>query len=299
MRQNETLGLAFALAGFALLSCGDAVIKTMTGLWQPGAIAALRYTIGAVGLGGLLWWREGAGAFTMPHPRVQLLRGFGVAIATLAFFSALFVMPLAAATAITFTSPMLTAVLAVVILKEPARRETWIASLVAFAGVLIVLRPNLAAAGWAALLPLISALGMSTLMIGNRFVAGKGSALAMQFFVAAAAAPMLVAASLLGHLSGVDRFTIHLPDWTVIARCAVVAISASTAHWLVYLGTTRAGAATIAPMSYIQMLVASVLGWALFGSHPDALTLLGAAVIIAAGLYLWRAGRVTEPAMTD
>jgi drug/metabolite transporter (DMT)-like permease len=84
-----------------------------------------------------------------------------------------------------------------------------------------------------------------------------------------------------------------------MARCAVVALFASTAHWLIYLGTTRAGAASIAPMSYAQMLVAGTIGWAWFGDRPDLMTLLGAAIIIAAGLYLWRAGQVREPTMTD
>lgn len=277
-----------------LLSCGDAVVKTMAGQFAPTGVAAVRYAIGAVALGLLLLWREGRSAFAMPHLWVQLLRGAAVAISTVGFFSAVFVMPLAAATALTFTSPMFTALLAALILKEPARRATWIASTIAFVGVLVVLRPNFAAAGWAALMPLVAALGMSLLMIGNRFVAGKASPLAMQFSVAAIAAPILIAASLLGHASGVESFALHMPTWSVVARCAAVAVTASTAHWLIFNATMRAGAATIAPMTYVQMLVASALGWAVFGSHPDAMTLLGAVIIIGAGLYLWHAGRVRD-----
>lgn len=299
MRHQERSGLLYALAGFSLLSCGDAVVKSMAGQWAPTAIAALRYVLGAVGLGALLAVRQGRAAFAMPVPHIQVLRGFAVALATVGFFSAVFVMPLAAATALTFTSPMLTALLAALVLGEPARRETWIASVIAFAGVLVVLRPNFLAAGWAALFPLLSALGMSLLMIANRHVAGKASPLAMQAFIAAMAAPILIFAATGFHLSGIDRFTVSWPDWSVIARCAVVACSASAAHWLIYMGTTRAGAASIAPMTYVQMLVASVIGWLFFDSRPDAFTLAGATVIIGAGLYLWHAGRVREPGMTD
>jgi drug/metabolite transporter (DMT)-like permease len=68
---------------------------------------------------------------------------------------------------------------------RPLRRETLIASVVAFAGVLVILRPNLAEAGWWAVLPLFSAMTFSLLIIGNRHVAGTASALAMQFWVAA------------------------------------------------------------------------------------------------------------------
>jgi drug/metabolite transporter (DMT)-like permease len=67
-----------------------------------------------------------------------------------------------------------------------------------------------------------------------------------------------------------------------------VAVTATLSHLMVYLGTTRAGAATIAPMTYVQIIVASALGVVLFGNVPDLWTLAGAAIIIAAGLYLWR-----------
>lgn len=299
MVQGQRAGLIYALAGFGLLSCGDAVVKSMAGMWAPTAIAALRYVFGMSGLAVLLLVKEGPRAFRMPVPLVQFGRGAAVGIASIGFFSALFVMPIASATALTFTSPMITGLLAAILLGEPAKKETWIASAIAFAGVLIVLRPNLLAVGLAALFPLLSALGMSLLMIGNRFVAGRASGLAMQFYVALGATPVLIAASVALHFSGIARFAVDWPAWSVIARCAVVAFSASCAHWLIYLGTTRAGAATIAPMTYVQLLVATITGWTFFNSHPDLWTLAGAALIIAAGLYLWNAGRVREPAMTD
>jgi drug/metabolite transporter (DMT)-like permease len=155
---------------------------------------------------------------------------------------------------------------------------------------LIVLRPNLAELGLAAFLPLMSAVGMSLLMIGNRAVAGKASALASQFYVAVMATPMLVLATLVGHYSGFERLVVHSPDWTVLVRAAIVACSASLAHWAIFKGTARAGAAAIAPMTYVQLLVATLLGLAVFGDWPDGPTLLGAGLIVASGLWLWRAG---------
>jgi drug/metabolite transporter (DMT)-like permease len=287
--------MLFALAGFALLSLGDAVIKTMAGQWSPVAAAALRFALAAIGLGGLLRWREGAGAWRVMRSWAQLGRGLALGVSSLFFFTALFVLPLATATALSFTSPVITAILAVVLLREPARKETWIASIVALGGVMTILRPNLAEAGWWALLPLLAAVCFSLLIIGNRHVAGRASGLAMQFAVALFASPLLLAAAPLLMLTGEARFALGWPDWSVAARCAMVAVSASLAHWLIYLGTTRAGAASVAPMSYVQMLVAVAIGWAWFGDRPDAVTLAGAAMIIGAGLYLWRKGQVREP----
>ena len=299
MQQNDRHGLVWALSGFALLSCGDAVVKSMVGGWAPTAIAALRYVIGAVGLGVLLAFREGRAGFIVPLPWVQLMRGLAVGMATVGFFSAVIFMPLATATAITFTSPMITALLSAVFLGEPARRETWLASAIAFAGVLVVLRPNFSALGFAALLPMLSAIGMSLLMIGNRASAGKASGLALQFFVASCASLLLVFATVIGAHSGIARLAVPMPGWTIIARCAIIAVSASTAHWAIYHGTVRAGAATIAPMTYVQLIVATVLGYVFFHDHPDAITLLGAAMIIGSGLWLWNVDRWRAPIGTD
>ncbi|HEX4846784.1 MAG TPA: DMT family transporter [Novosphingobium sp.] len=295
MRQNERAGLLYALAGFATLSFGDAVIKTMAGMWSPVAIAALRFSLAAVGLAALLGWREGRAGFQLAQPWAQFGRGAALAVSSTVFFTSLFVLPLATATAIGFTTPMFTAILAAVLLGEPLRRATLIASAVAFAGVLVVLRPNLAEAGLWAVLPIFSAITFSLLIIGNRHVAGTASALAMQFWVATFAAPVLLLAAPLFAQTGVERFALGWPDWTVVARCAFVAVSATCAHWLIYLGTTRAGAAVVAPATYIQLLVATFLGWLWFDTHPDAMTLLGAGIIIGSGLYLWREGQVREP----
>lgn len=291
MLKTEQGGLILALAGFALLSSGDAVIKTMAGQWSPLAVAALRFTLGAAGLSLILLLKEGRRAFRPQRPWLQAGRGVCLAVATMCFFAAIFVMPLAEATALIFLAPIITALLSGPLLKEKVRPATWIASLIAFAGVALVLRPNLSELGLIALLPLGSAFAFSLMMLANRAVAGQGSSLSMQVFVAAGAAPVLILCALLGSASGAERLAVDWPDWTVVARCAVVAVTASTAHWLVYLGTTRAGAATIAPMTYVQLLVAVTLGWLIFGDRPDAMTLLGATVIIGAGLYLWRAGR--------
>jgi drug/metabolite transporter (DMT)-like permease len=98
-------------------------------------------------------------------------------------------MPLADATTIGFTSPVLTVLLAAALLGERLRWSAMLALLLAFAGTIVVLRPSFAALGPAALLPLVAAAGMSLLMIGNRKVAGTGSTLAMQFAVAQRRSP--------------------------------------------------------------------------------------------------------------
>ena len=287
MQHSERTGQLLALLGFAMLSLGDGVIKTMAGEWPPVAVAALRFSLGSILLSGLLLLREGWGAFWPSHPWLQVFRGFCLAGATLLFFYAIFVMPLADAVTLTFLAPIFTAMLSGPLLGEKVRPVVFLTCAIALAGVAIVLRPNLAELGLVALFPLGSALFFSLMVIANRASAGQGSALSMQLFMSAVAAPLLILAAFVGHKTGLSPIEKIIPDWTILARCLIVAVTASTAHYLIYLGTMRAGASSAAPMSYVRIIVASVLGWWWFGHIPDAMTFLGVAVIVASGLFLW------------
>ncbi|MCH2487422.1 MAG: EamA/RhaT family transporter, partial [Erythrobacter sp.] len=191
------------------------------------------------------------------------------------------------------------AILSGPLLGEKVRPLVWLVSAIALTGVALILRPNLAALGVVALLPLASAFFFALMVIMNRASAGQDSSLSMQAFIALWATPFLIAAAAIGHASGLPSLSVGLPDWSVIARCALVALTASSAHWLAYLGTMRAGAATIAPVTYVQMLVATTLGYALFDDVPDLATFAGAGIIIGAGLILWartpRKAAIREP----
>lgn len=284
---HERAGLLWVLAGFCTLSIGDAIVKGMAGMWPAPAMAATRYIVGSIGLATLLAWREGLPAIRLPKDKLQWVRGIAISVSALCMFLAVWIMPLAEATTIAFTQPMITAILGMLILGEPARRSTWITTAIAFIGVIIVLRPNFDAVGWGVLLPLVSSLCMAIVIITNRAVAGSASVLAMQYYMSVTAMIFLLVATGVGHLSGAPAFTVEWPHWSVIARCTFIGVSASFAQWFLYMGTMKAGAGTVAPMTYGQLLMAVTLGWVFFGEHPDPIALGGAAIIVGAGLYLW------------
>ncbi len=290
MRSGGGVGraLLLALIGFSLLSVGDAVVKSLAGQWPAPAVSTLRFNFGALGLAVAVALQHGRAGFAFPRPLLQLGRGAAVSVATVCFFLGVMKMPLADATAIQFTAPFLTAILSGLVLHERVPKGAWLAILVAFAGVLIVLRPNLLALGAAALFPLGAAVGMAWLITLNRKSAGDAPALVMQFTLALVAAPLLVLVT--GTLAAVGgpEFAVPFPSNEVIAKCALVALTASTAHLLIYRATIKAGAALVSPMTYVQLIVAGGLGWTLFGEAPDVLSVLGAALIIAGGLLLWR-----------
>ena len=291
---DERAGLLWVLAGFCTLSIGDAIVKGMAGMWPPTAMAATRYLVGSSGLIVLLVSRQGWGALRMPKARLQWVRGIAISLSAIGMFMAVWLMPLANATTIAFTQPMITAMLSALLLREPARKATWIATLVAFVGVVIVLRPSFEQLGLGALFPLLGATGMAVTIIANRAVAGSASVLAMQFYMSFTALVFLIGATVAGHFSGIEVLQLHWPHWSVVARCAFIGVSATFAQWFIYMGTVKAGAGNVAPMTYGQLLMAVTLGWMFFGDRPDLVTLVGAAIIIGAGLFLWSRGRARK-----
>ena len=290
-RTPPRAALLTALLGFFLLSIGDAVVKTMAGQWAGSGIALLRYSIGAVGLAIFVRWSYGRAAFALPRPWLQLGRGTAVAVATFGFFMGVMVMPLADATAIVFTSPIWTLVLSFLFLRERPQPAVLVSILLASAGVLLILRPNVLALGIEAFLPLLAALAMSCLMILNRRAAGLAPAMVMQMLVAVLAVPVLLAMAVAGHFSGEPALTITSPPWTVVLRCAGVAVTATLGHWCIFRATEMASAASIAPMTYVQLLVATGAGVLLFQDVPTAPKAAGAALIISGGLWLWHRQR--------
>jgi drug/metabolite transporter (DMT)-like permease len=299
MQNTDRAGLLYALAGFCTLSIGDAIIKGMMGAWPAPAMAATRYVVGTALLAVLMVRSEGWRSVALPPPGLQWVRGIAISLSAVGMFMAVWIMPLAEATTIAFTQPIITAVLATLLLGERSRPSTWIATLVAFAGVFLVLRPNFDTAGWGVLFPLLGATGMAVTIIANRKVTGRASVLAMQYYMSVTAMIFLLAATAAGHFSGLAQFELGVPDWSVVARCAFIGLSATLAQWLIFMGTVKAGAGTVAPMTYGQLLMAIVLGLLFFGDRPDPTALAGGLVIVGAGLFLWWRGSAREPAKPD
>ena len=287
MQNDDRAGLLWVLAGFCTLSIGDAIIKGMPGAWPAPAMVLTRYVVGSLLLGALIVRFEGVSSLALPKDKLQWLRGIAISISAIGMFMAVWIMPLAEATTIAFTQPMITAILGMIFLGERAKASTWITTLIAFVGVVIVLRPSFEQFGFGALLPLLGAAGMAVTIIANKAVHGRASVLAMQYYMSITAMIFLSFVVVAGHFSGVERFEMHMPHWSVVARCAFIGVTASFAQWFIYMGTAKAGAGAVAPMTYGQLLMAVLFGAIFFGDYPDWVSMLGAVIIIGSGLYLW------------
>ncbi len=275
------------MSGFMALSVGDSFVKSLAGQWPATAIAALRYLVAAIGLGIYLVIRYGPGVFRVPRPGLQLARGAAVSVATLGSFFGVQSIPLADAVSIAFISPVITALISTLVLKEPAHWTVWVSIALAFCGVLIVLKPGLAFNA-ARLFPLTAAFALAILVILNRKAAGLAPPLVMQFYVTVAGVPFLIPAAIIGHFTGLPALHVPVPSLHVLLVVALVAVIATTGHMLVFIGTTRSSASVVAPLTYVQLLTAGAIGWIFFDNPPTPSTWIGAAFIVGGGLVLFQ-----------
>ncbi len=132
---------------------------------------------------------------------------------------------------------------------------------------------------------------MAAMLILNRMVSSQRSIFAAQFYIAFWAAIFLSIASVIGHVLVPVMYVPGAPDWDVILRCAIVAITATSCHFLLYMATMRTTAAAIAPIVYIQLIIASAISVFIFGDAIDPVALVGGSLILLSGLFLWRSER--------
>lgn len=290
-------GISFALLAFMGFPISDAIMKSMAGEWPASALVALRFTIGAIGLAVLLWKLEGSEGFRVKRPLLHAARGLMMALAAVSFISAIFVMPLADAVAISFMAPIITALLSSIFLKEKMRPITWIVTFIAFAGVLIMLRPNVAEFGWAAVLPLVAATCMSILMIFNRMVSNQRSVTAAQFYGAFWTSIFLILIAVAGHNLFPPMAIEGALSLKILLFCVIVAILNTGCHFLLYVATMRSTAAAVAPIMYVQLIISSLISIYIFGDPLDPLAVLGGALIVLSGMVLWSSERKMAPSV--
>jgi RarD protein len=214
------------------------------------------------------------------QPMLQLLRSGLLFGATATFFFALKHMPLVTANVIGFTSPLLTALLAVVFLKEKASAVRIGASLLAFAGVWIVVRPN-PAASWSpfVLLPMATALCYAGYAVLTRRLAAQDSPYTTLLWTPAVGA-------VLASIAAAGEFR---PPATTFDTALLVAlgICSCAGHFLFIQALRRAPASMLAPFQYLQLPMALGLSFLVFAVVPDRQTWIGGALIVGSGLLLW------------
>lgn len=220
-------------------------------------------------------WR---GMLRSNRPWMQLLRSVFLFGATISNFVALQTMQLAETTAIIFSMPLIVALASGPLLGEWVGPRRLAAIVIGFVGVLVVTRPGAEGFRPAALLSLLGAVSYACYILTTRLIANddapRTALLHSTFVGAVAVAPFMPSVWRTPETLGAG------------AAMAAAAVFGAFGHWLIILAHRRAPAATLAPFTYAQIFFMIASGWLLFGDRPTQPMLIGAAIVMASGLYL-------------
>lgn len=272
------LGVVLMLAAQVIMPVNDALAKFLVGSLPIMQVAWSRFFFNAVWLVPIVWWRHGSKALHVEQPKIQILRGLTIVSANICFVSGIGYVPLADALAIIFIAPLAVAALSAKFLGERVTVWQWAAIALGFGGALVIVRPGFSELSWAALLPMAAGLLYAVYLVLSRYLAASSPpdvtlaisamtgavllSLGLPFFWETPSLPMLALMVLIGTLSGIGHLCI------------------TAAH-------VHAQASLLAPLTYLAMVTATILGYVMFGDLPDRFTWLGASIVVVSGIFLW------------
>ncbi|HCS64994.1 MAG TPA: EamA/RhaT family transporter [Cellvibrio sp.] len=287
LQHNALKGFLLAAAGLFLFACMDSTTKYLTIHYNVPFVVAMRYIVHFLLMVMILAPRHSPQLIHTQRTGLVIARAVVLTIASLCMGMALHRMPLAETTAINFLAPTLVALLAGSILGEKIGGWGWAAIVTGFIGVLLIARPGGGLDALGIMFALGAAAANATYQLLSRLLASTEKAIALLFYTA---------------LIGSIIFGIALPwFWENDAPSKLelilllsMGISGGLGHYLFTLAYRHAPASMLAPMTYLQLIWAGLLGWIIFGTIPDNMSLMGMAVVAASGLIIAFKSRFTK-----
>jgi len=276
-KNKPLLGVAIMIGAMLLFPFLDAVAKYLgnQGIPVPEIVWARQF-IGALFLVPLLIKREGVQALRPRDQTLNLARSVLILMATAMFFGSLRYQGIAETLAIYFVQPLVITVLAP-LLGEHVGIRRWIAVLVGFGGVLIIIRPGFQELNAGVFLAFGSGVCSALSLLLTRKLAGSSSALATTFYN-----------SLFGAIiaSIVVVYFWKTPDLHQIMLFTLLALIGTAGNYLTVLACEYAEVSLLAPFGYAEMINAVFAGWYFFGDFPDRWTFVGVAILVACAIYI-------------
>jgi S-adenosylmethionine uptake transporter len=297
LRQEVSLGLLLMVLSVLISPIIDIFAKLAVTTVPATEITFVRLLFQMTVLGPICLMRGTLLDVTWKKMGLHAARGLLMAITMISFVTPLAVMEVADAIAIFFVEPIILTILGSIFLKETIGWRRYTACGVGFLGSLLVIQPSLQEVGWIALLPVVAAFSLALFFLLTRLVAQKEDPWSMQFYAGLWGAVFSGLLLLVGGWAGITALTAVMPDMANTLYIAGAAVAATIAGVLGVYAYRSAPASTLAPLQYLEIVSATILGWWVFGHLPDAVKWLGIAIIISSGLYvIWRERRINKSA---
>lgn len=270
-------GITCILFGGAFLTLNDAALKWLSGEYPVGEIMALRGMFAWLPILLLVWKEGGWYSLGVGHLNAQIARALFFAGSSFLWVYGLKIIPLADAVAITFTGPIMITALAPLFLGETVGWRRWIAVVIGFCGVLLMVKPMGEGAQLAAFIPLCAIIGGVARDIITRRISAQESTVGTLAFTT-------TVASFIGLITlPFGWITPNLHDCMILA---ISGILMGLAHYLYIESLRLAKAVIVVPFKYFNMIWAVMLGFLIWGDLPDMWVLSGTVLVILSGLYI-------------
>ena len=276
-------GIALILSSTMFLGVSDVTAKYLSATLPSIEIAWLRFLVFAMIMVPAMVPGSPLFALKTHSIPLQLMRGAALLGSSLFFISGLRYLPIAVASATGFISPLFVTALSIIFLSEVVGVRRWLATAFGLVGVLIILRPGTSAFHAAAFFPIVSALCWAFTLVMTRMMSGREHVLTTMAYSALTGVAIL---------SLMVPFVWVTPSWSAIGLGIVIGVASTVGQWIIVLAYRYGDASVLAPFSYTQLLWVSILGFFIFGEVPDVWTVVGAAFIVASGLYIAHRERV-------
>ena len=270
-------GLLWSAASGAVFSVLNALMRGLAMQLDPFQAQFLRYLFGLLVLVPLVW-RSGLAAYRPRNIGGQFLRGGFHTLGLLLWFAALPKIPLADMTAIGFTGPIFIMIGAYIFFKEPMRWERWLASGIGFVGVLIVVGPKLGGSGGFYNLVMLA----SAPMFAASFLLTKGLTRYESTGVILVWQALTVTLFSLP-LALLNWQALTPLQWAGFLLCGMLG---SAGHYCLTRSFHVADISATQSVKFLDLVWATLIGWAVFADRPSSSTLIGGTVICAATLWI-------------
>jgi len=276
---NRLVGIGLISVTYLLFTLLDGSAKWLVQSVPVLVVVWLRFLTHTLIASALLFPMRGLVLVRTQHLRWHLARGLMFCAMTGMNFWALQTLQLTVTASIFFMVPILVALLSAPLLGEKLDAKRWAAILVGFAGVLVIVRPGSEAFHPAMLLSLANAVLYAFFNMMTRKLAAYDPPETIQFLPAVVATVVLAPFALAAWESPHGWF-----EWLLLC---LMGVFGGTGHYLLAMAHRYAPASTLAPFLYQQILYMAIFGYLVFGSVPDTAVWIGAAIVIASGLYLF------------
>jgi len=281
-KSNAANGVCIMILGAGVLSMNDAATKYLAETYPMGQVLGLRQSVALLVILAYVWWSGSWEKLRINHRSGQAWRAAVHCGSAVLIIWALTLLPIATVTAIVFSSPLVVLIFSMRFLGEGVSWQRWIAVIIGFTGVLVIVRPGGVSFEWALLVAVSAAIVSGFRDLLTRRLSRTDTSISMLFWASA----LLITLSFLTIPFGWHPLTLSGSFWFIING-----LLNAGAHFLMIEALRLGDAALVSPFRYSAILWAILTGFIVWNQLPDTFTVVGAAMLIISGILISRPNR--------